>query len=157
MSRNYYVNGSTVRQLEAAPQQQPRRKSEEELQRERRQRSRHNAALRNRQKAMYMSKGYVVFLSVCVAIVAISAVALIQIQSQVSHRMKNVAALESEINNLRADNDAKYKSITTSVDLNQIKDIAINELGMSYASEDQVIYYSVEKNNFLDQYQDIPE
>ncbi|MBQ2283008.1 MAG: cell division protein FtsL [Agathobacter sp.] len=157
MSRNYYVNGSTVRQLEAAPQQQPRRKSEEELQRERRQRSRHNAALRNRQKAMYMSKGYVVFLSVCVAIVAISAVALIQIQSQVTHRMKNVAALESEINNLRADNDAKYKSITTSVDLNQIKDIAINELGMSYASEDQVVYYSVEKNNFLDQYQDIPE
>ena len=157
MSRNYYVNGSAVRQLDAAPQQQPRRKSEEELQRERRQRSRHNAALRNRQKAMYMSKGYVVFLSVCVAIVAISAVALIQIQSQVSHRMKNVAALESEINNLRADNDAKYKSITTSVDLNQIKDIAINELGMSYASEDQVIYYSVEKNNFLDQYQDIPE
>ncbi|MBO5260277.1 MAG: hypothetical protein J6B26_07845 [Agathobacter sp.] len=157
MSRNYYVNGSAVRQLDAAPQQQPRRKSEEELQRERRQRSRHNAALRNRQKAMYMSKGYVVFLSVCVAIVAISAVALIQIQSQVTHRMKNVAALESEINNLRADNDAKYKSITTSVDLNQIKDIAINELGMSYASEDQVIYYSVEKNNFLDQYQDIPE
>lgn len=157
MSRNYYVNGSAVRQLDAAPQQQPRRKSEEELQRERRQRSRHNAALRNRQKAMYMSKGYVVFLSVCVAIVAISAVALIQIQSQVTHRMKNVAALESEINNLRADNDAKYKSITTSVDLNQIKDIAINELGMSYASEDQVVYYSVEKNNFLDQYQDIPE
>ena len=157
MSRNYYVNGSAVRQLDAAPQQQPRRKSEEELQRERRQRSRHNAALRNRQKAMYMSKGYVVFLSVCVAIVAISAVALIQIQSQVTHRMKNVAALESEINNLRADNDAKYKSITTSVDLNQIKDIAINELGMSYASEDQVVYYSVEKNNFLDQYQDIPD
>ena len=157
MSNNYYVNGSAVRQLDAAPQQQPRRKSEEELQRERRQRSRHNAALRNRQKAMYMSKGYVVFLSVCVAIVAISAVALIQIQSQVTHRMKNVAALESEINNLRADNDAKYKSITTSVDLNQIKDIAINELGMSYASEDQVVYYSVEKNNFLDQYQDIPE
>ena len=71
--------------------------------------------------------------------------------------MKNVAALESEINNLRADNDAKYKSITTSVDLNQIKEIAINELGMTYASEDQVVDYSVEKNNFLDQYQDIPE
>ena len=157
MSRNYYVSGNTVRQMEAAPQQQPRRKSEEELQRERRQRSRHHAALRNRQKAMYMSKGYVAFLSMCVLTVAVSAVALIQIQSQVTQRMKNVASLESEITNLRADNDAKYKSIITSVDLNQIKDIAINELGMTYASEDQVVYYSVEKNNFLDQYQDIPE
>lgn len=157
MSRNYYVSGNTVRQMEAAPQQQPRRKSEEELQRERRQRSRHHAALRNRQKAMYMSKRYVAFLSMCVLTVAVSAVALIQIQSQVTQRMKNVAALESEITNLRADNDAKYKSIITSVDLNQIKDIAINELGMTYASEDQVVYYSVEKNNFLDQYQDIPE
>lgn len=157
MSRNYYVSGNAVRKMEAAPQVQPRKKTQEEIQKERRLRSRHHAALRNRQKAMYMSKGYVAFLSVCVLVVAVSAVSLVQIQSQMTHRMRTLAALESEINNLRADNDAKYKRITTSVDLNQIKEIAMNELGMTYATEDQVIYYSVDKNNFLDQYQDIPE
>ena len=45
----------------------------------------------------------------------------------------------------------------TSVDLGYIKDVAINQLGMKYASEEQVIYYSVENNNFMDQYSDIPK
>ena len=65
--------------------------------------------------------------------------------------------MQSQIEDLRADNDARYKEITTSVDLNYIKDVAMNQLGMSYATEDQVVYYSVEKNNFMDQYSDIPQ
>jgi hypothetical protein len=43
------------------------------------------------------------------------------------------------------------------VDLNEIKDIAMNQLGMTYASEDQIIYYSVENSNYMDQYSDIPQ
>ena len=34
---------------------------------------------------------------------------------------------------------------------------AINRLGMKYASQDQIVYYSVDKNNYMDQYSDIPE
>ena len=71
--------------------------------------------------------------------------------------MKNVAVLQSQIEDLQSDNSARYKEITNSVDLNYIKDVAINELGMSYASEEQVVYYSVENNNYMDQYSDIPE
>ena len=52
---------------------------------------------------------------------------------------------------------ARYKQITTSVDLNAIKDAAINRLGMKYASQDQIVYYSVDKSNYMDQYDDIPE
>jgi hypothetical protein len=71
--------------------------------------------------------------------------------------MKHIASLESQLTDLRADNDAKYKEIVTSVDLNYIKDVAINELGMTYASEEQVVYFSIENENFMDQYSDIPE
>lgn len=160
MGRNYYVNGSTVRQMEMEampvrkPQQQPDRRQLEE---EKRKKHRKNAARRNRARALYMSKGYVAFLSVCVAIVAFSAVTLIQIQSQVTQHMKNVAALESQVTDLKAENDARYKEIVTSVDLEYIKDVAMKELGMQYAAEEQIIYYSVENNNFMDQYSDIPE
>lgn len=152
----YYVNGSTVRQMEAVPVRQPkpdRRKIEENQRRK----SRRNAVRRNRERALHMSRGYVAFLSVCVVVVACAAVALIQIQSQVTQRMEHIAALESQITDLKADNDARYKEIITSVDLNHIKDVAINELGMQYATEEQVIYYTVENNNFMDQYSDIPE
>ena len=68
-----------------------------------------------------------------------------------------VASLESHLYEKKADNDARYKQITTSVDLNAIKDAAINRLGMKYASQDQIVYYSIDKNNYMDQYSDIPE
>lgn len=156
MNKTYYVNGSTVRQMEAQPVRQPRpdRRKIEENQRKKRRR---NAIKRNRERALHMSKGYVAFLSVCVVVVAFSAVSLIQIQSQVTQRMEHIASLESQITDLKADNDARYKEIVTSVDLDYIKDVAINELGMQYATESQIVYYTVEKNNFMDQYSDIPQ
>lgn len=156
MKKTYYVNGSTVRQIEAQPvrrEQIDRTKIQEEQQKKRRR----NAARRNRERALHMNRGYVAFLSLCVAVVAFAAVALVQIQSQVTQRMEHIAALESQITDLKADNDARYKEIVTSVDLDYIKDVAINQLGMQYATEDQIIYYSVENNNFMDQYSDIPE
>ena len=156
MKKTYYVNGSTVRQIEAQPVRRERidrTKIKEEQQKKRRR----NAAKRNRARALHMSRGYVAFLTACVAVVAFAAVSMVQMQSQVTQRMENIAALESQITDLKADNDARYKEIVTSVDLEHIKDVAINELGMQYATEDQIVYYSVENNNFMDQYSDIPE
>lgn len=155
MSR-YDVNGNTVRKLEAQPvrREQPDRRRIEEEQKKKRRR---NALRRNRERALHMSRGYVAFLTVCVAVVAVSSAALIQIQSIVTQRMENIAALERQITDLKAHNDARYKEIITSVDLDYIKDAAINQLGMQYASPEQIIYFSVENDNFMDQYSDIPE
>ena len=47
--------------------------------------------------------------------------------------------------------------MTTSVDLNHVKDVAINKLGMDYPKEDQVVYYTIENSNYMDQYSDIPK
>lgn len=156
MKKTYYVNGSTVRQIEAQPVRRERidrTKIKEEQQKKRRR----NAAKRNRARALHMSRGYVAFLTLCVGVVAFAAVALVQIQSQVTQRMEHIAALESQITDLKADNDARYKEIVTSVDLDYIKDVAMNQLGMQYATQEQIIYYSVENNNFMDQYSDIPK
>lgn len=156
MKQTYYVNGNTVRELDAQPVRRERidrTKIQEEQQKKRRR----NAARRNRERALHMSKGYVAFLTLCVGVVAFAAVALVQIQSQVTQRMEHIAALESQITDLKADNDARYKEIITSVDLDYIKDVAINQLGMQYATEEQIIYYSVENDNFMDQYSDIPK
>lgn len=156
MKETYFVNGSTVRQLETQPVRRERIDRTKILEEQKKKRRR-NAARRNRERALHMSRGYVAFLTICVGIVAFAAVALVQIQSQVTQRMEHIAALESQITDLKADNDARYKEIVTSVDLDYIKDVAMNQLGMQYATEDQIIYYSVENNNFMDQYSDIPE
>ena len=156
MKKTYYVNGSAVRQLEAQPVRRERidtRKVQEEQQKKRRR----SAARRNRERALYMSRSYVTFLTLCVGIIAFAAVVMVQMQSEVTQRMEHIAALESQITDLKADNDARYKEIVTSVDLDYIKDVAINQLGMKYATKDQIIYYSVENKNFMDQYSDIPQ
>ena len=155
MNKNYYVYGNTVRELEQPGRRE--RRSREEIETARRKKNRRNAARRNRERVLRMNKGYVVFLSLCVLLSAFAAVSLIQMQSQMSQRMKNVANLESQIANLRADNDAKYKELTTSVDLEYVKDVAMNQLGMTYATEEQVIYYSIDNENYMDQYSNIPE
>lgn len=155
MARNYYINGNTVRELEAPARQNQR--TRREIEEAKRRKRRRNAARRNRQRAMEMSRGYVVFLTACVVVTALVAATFVRMQAQMTTRMKTVANLESQLTDLRADNDARYKSLTTSVNLKKIKKTAVKKLGMSYPAEDQVIYYTVENNNFMDQYADIPE
>ena len=153
----YYINGNAVRQLEeAAPVRKPHR-TRRELEEVRRKKNRRKAARRNQERALSMNRAFVTFLTGCVAASAFVAVSLIQIRSNVTQQMKEVAALESQVADMKADNDARYKEITTSMDLNSIKDAAINRLGMKYASQDQIVYYSVDNNNYMDQYNEIPE
>ncbi len=154
-NRNYYINGNTIRELETAPVRRVR-EDPKEAERRRKEKARKNAARRNRERAMHMSKGYVAFLTLCVMVSAFCAFSYVKLQSDVTYNMKHIAALEGEAADLKADNDANYKRVTTSVDLNQIKDVAMNELGMTYATEAQVVYYTIDNNNFMDQYSDIP-
>lgn len=154
----YYINGNTVRELEeSSPLRRDPRKTRRELEEARRKKNRRNAARRNRERAMVMNRAYVTFLSGCVIASAFAAFSLIQIRSNVTQQMKEVSALSSSVENMKAENDARYKEITTSVDLNEIKDVAMNQLGMTYASQDQIVYYTVENNNYMDQYSEIPE
>ena len=145
-SKNYYVNGNTVRELDTPVRHNQR--TRKEIEEARRRKNRRNAARRNRQRAMEMSRGFVVS--------ALIAVLFVQMQSQMTTRMKNVANLESQLADLRADNDARYKNLTTSTDLEHIKKVAMKKLGMKYPTEKQVVYYTVENSNFMDQYEDIP-
>ncbi len=149
-----YVDGNTVRKLETVPDY--RREREERQQREIRRHNEHTAR-RNRERAMRMNLGYVMFLAVAAFIVAMVSVTYIQLQADMTARMKRIAALESQVANLKADNDAAIKRISTSVNLDEIKDKAINQLGMVYAGKDQIVYYTVEDDDYMDQYDEIPQ
>ncbi len=155
-SKRYYVDGNTVREINP---QEERRKQRQRQQREEenRRKNRRNAARRNRERALHMSRAYVAFLTSCVIISAFAAGYYVRSQAQVISSMKQVAALESQVTDLKTDNDAKLKRIETSVDLDQIKDVAMNQLGMTYASSEQIQYYSVDNSNYMNQYSDIPE
>ena len=63
--------------------------------------------------------------------------------------MKQVAAMESQLNTLKMENDEQYNRILRSVDLEEIKRIAIGELGMTYATEGQIVTYQAAENDYM--------
>ncbi len=147
--------GNTVRQFEALPDepdyQKERGKRKEERKISEQKRRRRRAARRNRERALRMSAGYVAFLSVCAGIVGIICAAYVNLQSDLIIRQKRMEALERSISDLKLENDAAYKRITTSVDVKALKKKA-KKLGMKYPSRDQVIYYTIDKSDYMTQY-----
>ncbi|MBO5373572.1 MAG: hypothetical protein J6A75_12775 [Lachnospiraceae bacterium] len=151
---DYYVYGNTVRPLEAEPVKMPRR----QLEREQEQRRRENrTAVRRQQKALRLGMGYVFFCAVAVFLTVGICVQYICVQTAISSRLKNISDLETEVMNLRAENDSAMKSIELTTDLDAVKEKAITQLGMQYASGGQIVYYSVEDSDYMNQYADIPE
>lgn len=150
-----YEYGNTVRQFEALPEypdyHNERKKRKEERRISEQKRRRRRAARRNRERALRMSAGYVAFLSVCAGIVGIICAAYVNLQSDLIIRQKRMEALESTISELKLENDAMYKRITTSVDLKTLKKKA-KKLGMKYPTQKQIIYYSIDKSDYMTQY-----
>ena len=60
-------------------------------------------------------------------------------------------SLATEISELRTKNDQRLKEVKASINLDEIKYIAITELGMHYASEDQVITYTNRSDDYVRQ------
>ena len=138
--RKYYIDGNTDRRMEAAPavtrpdrrirESRPEHVTRERRERERRERER-EIELRNRKRAARRNQ-------------------------ERALRMSKSSSLESQIADLKADNDEAYKRINTSVDLDSIRNTAMTEYGMSYAKESQIVYYTVNDDDYMNQYSEIP-
>ena len=78
-------------------------------------------------------------------------------QYEITSSVKNISRLESQLNNLRLDNDEEYNRVLASVDLEEIKKIAMNELGMKYANQGQIVVVDGEESDYVRQYADLPK
>jgi hypothetical protein len=114
-------------------------------------------ARKNRDKAVHMNPGYVLFLSAALLVAGFVLIGYIKLQSEITASVKDVAALESQLNELKLSNDEEYSRITRSVDLEEIKRIAIQELGMRYAEKDQIVTIPGEGSDYVTQLEDIPK
>lgn len=97
------------------------------------------------------------FLSVMVSILVATIAYYLSLQSAVTNSSKNIASMESHLNELRLDNDENYSRITSGVNLDEIRRIAIQELGMQYADESQIISFDGEGSDYFRQTGEIPE
>lgn len=145
-NRQVYIEGSTARKL------QPQQQGQNTLRRTQ------ADALKTKQrvKTAPMNYGYLAVMIIAIIVVGGVLIGYVRLQSDITSRVNNIAKMESQLNELRLSNDEMYTKIMSNVDLEEIKRIAINELGMKYAKEGQVVTYSGEGSDYVQQYKEIP-
>ena len=147
----FYVYGSTVRQMQAAPERAPQKARPAEPKRTSRQ------VARNRNRAMSISPAYAVFLTIAAVCAVLVCVLYLNLQADVVSRSEHVTALQEELADLTEANDTRYNAAADSVDLKTVRDKAMNEMGMVYESEGTVVEYVSPASDYVKQYSDIPE
>ena len=95
------------------------------------------------------------FLTAAAVVTVLTCVNYLQLKSDLTGKMKTVAALETELSQVKEDNNAYESQVTSDVDLNTIKKLAIGRLGMNYPTDDQKKTYSMPSNSYVRQYQDV--
>lgn len=140
-----YVSGNVVRKETVSVPKQ------EQKQREVSQRVR-----TNRTKAMHMNRGYVTFLAVAAFVTLFACVQYLQLQSDITSRSKHITSLQQELSAAKEENTTKYNVIMNTMNLEEIREVAMNEFGMVYAAEDQIVTYQSPTGKAVTQYATIP-
>ena len=65
--------------------------------------------------------------------------------------------LQQELADAKEENTTRYNVVMDSVNLEEVRDRAINDLGMGYATSDQIIEYQNPVNDYVKQYESIPK
>ena len=94
---------------------------------------------------------YVFFVAAALVFTAFVLMQYISLRSDVTNRLQNISRLEMRLNDLKLENDATYSRINSNMDLEQIRDTAINELGMTYAKEGQIETFTSENGDYVRQ------
>lgn len=149
---SYYVYGNVVRKTQAAPLRRPQTEN-----RPAQPKRTSRQVAKNRNRAMSISPAYALFLSVAAICAVFVCVVYLNLQSGVISRSENVTALQEELANLTEANTTRYNAAANSVNIEMVRDRAMNEMGMVYASQGTVIEYDRPAGDYVKQYSDIPE
>ena len=112
--------------------------------------------LKNRRKAMRMNPAYVMFLSIAAVAALVVCVWYLQVRAELTSRTEHITELQQELADAKEENTTRY-NVMDSVNLEEVRDRAINDLGMGYATSDQIIEYQNPVNDYVKQYESIPK
>ena len=155
----YYFDGNTVRKLEAVPEIYPdRRKKLTEAERRRRAQIRKKRAIaeRNRERALRLDLTYTVFLIISVVVTVAACVVYLNLQNEITRTNEDIASLEARLSAITNENLAMEERINSAVDLAKVYNMAVNEFGMTAITEGQIYYYSNDNEDYVKQYEHIP-
>lgn len=144
MNRNR-VNGGTYMHGSAALSYaaQPKRRSVETPDVQRRQAT--------QPKASPVNMPLFILSLIAFAAIGFMMIQYIRLSSEITVLTSNITSLESQVDTLKNENDEYYGRIMSNIDLEEVREIAIAELGMDYATADQIITYDSRMDDYVEQ------
>lgn len=112
---------------------------------------RKHIALRNQQRALEMNIRSVAFLSALLVVVCLFGGVLVHKNYTVRNSMNRVSDLQNEVSELKQRNNTRETELYSSANLNTIKKDA-GKLGMTYAGEDQIIYFTMDNSDYVNDF-----
>ncbi len=149
--QQYYIQGNTVRKIDTLPE-----KNERPVESEVRKRQVNPRINKNANRARAFDLRYTVLLMVATVFLFGSCVNMLSIQATITEQRREIAMLESNLNELTDNNNETSKRLDSSVNLPQIYEIATTELGMVYPKAGQVLSYEASNPDYVKQFEDVP-
>lgn len=112
---------------------------------------------KNRRNATHINAGYVAYLAIAAVLTLLVCVQYLRLQSEITTRSENITVLQRELVSAQEENTTKYNAILDTINLEQIREKAMTEFGMVYAQPGQIIEYKSPTNDYVKQYEAIPE
>ncbi|MDE6903667.1 MAG: hypothetical protein K2P76_01775 [Lachnospiraceae bacterium] len=108
------------------------------------------------QKDMQESRRLVWGLSLLLCVMIFFCVKIVSLNMQNIQRKEQVALLEEQVLTAREETKAAQKRLAGKTDYKWVEKEA-KKLGMSRVTPDKIYYYTVEADDFMVQYQDVPD
>lgn len=139
-----YIDGNTVRKLNTVPVRVPVPSQ---------------APVRqpSKKKKKSPSRAYVGFFVFAVTITLLTCVGFLSCQANNRAMATEIKALEKQIDTVSAINDSTEYNISNNLDLNKVIQVATQELGMVKLTESNIEYYESPQDEYINQYDDIPQ
>jgi flagellar motility protein MotE (MotC chaperone) len=146
----YYFEGSAVRKMDVAPriEERPERKRERKV---------NSKIAKNARKARAFDVRYMMSLVIATGFLFVSCITMLMLEANVTEQRRQISSLERNLNALTDSNNETSKRLESSVDLVQIYDFAVNDLGMGYPKNGQVVMYKASNPDYVKQFKDIPK
>lgn len=158
MNTRYITQGNTVRVVRTEADPFYEREMRRKVTMERiRQKEKEAAKSARRRQSVTIAFPVLVMLALCITAVLYIGFQYLSLRSSVDTHMANVRTLETQLEQLRVENDALEQSIETNMDLSYVYDVAINKLGMVHAGAENIIRYDKTESQYVRQYEQIPQ
>lgn len=149
----YYTEGNAVRKLKAdsSAYELPQRDQQ------RRQQRRSSKKTQKEKELSSVNMASCIILIAAIGITLLTCIDFIKVQSEVLTLNKRIIQTEKELANLKEENKISKDQLKAKIDLDEIYNLATNDLGMVIPNDDQVIYFETTISDYVKQYGMIPE